>query len=63
MKAARISNRPAKLDTEKLKTVALKHRLLELRNCVEGLQVDEDASEEDEWRELKDEVAGALRDI
>ncbi len=63
MKAARISNRPAKLDTENLKTLALKHRRLELRNCFEGLRIDEDASQEDDWRELKDEVAGAIRDI
>ncbi len=45
MKAARISNRPAKLYTSKLKTV-------------EGLQLNEDASPEDEWRELKDAAAG-----
>ncbi len=55
MKAARIPKRPAKLDTSKLKTAALEH----LRNRFEGLQLDEDASPEDEWRELKDAVADA----
>ncbi len=59
MKAARISSRPAKLDKAKLKTVALEHLRLDLRNRFEGLQVDEDASPEDEWRELKDAVADA----
>ncbi len=54
MKAARISNRPAKLDTAKLKTVALEHLRLDLRNRFEGLQLDDDASPEDEWRELRD---------
>ncbi len=59
MKAARISNRPAKLDTAKLKTVAVEHLRLDLRNRFEGLQLDEDASSEDEWRKLKDAVADA----
>ncbi len=36
MKAARTSNRPAKLDTAKLKTVALEHLGLDLRNRFEG---------------------------
>ncbi len=44
MKASRIPNRPAQFDTAKLKTVAL-----DLRNRFEGLQLDEDASPEDEW--------------
>ncbi len=43
----------------KLKTVALEHLRLDLRNRFEGLQLDEDASPEDEWRELKDAVANA----
>ncbi len=59
MKAARIPNRPAKLDTSKLKTAALEHLRLDLRNRFEGLQLEEDASPEDEWRELKDAVADA----
>ncbi len=59
MKAARIPNRPAALDTSKLKTAALQHLRLDLRNRFEGLQLDEDASPEDEWRELKDVVADA----
>ncbi len=42
-----------------LKTVALEHHRLDLRNRSEGLQLDEDASPEDEWRELKDAVADA----
>ncbi len=52
MKAARISSRPDKLDTVKVKTVAL-------RNRFEGLQPDEDVFQEVEWRELKDAVADA----
>ncbi len=59
MKAARIPNRPAKFDTAKLKTAALEHLRWDLRNRFEGLQLDEDASLEDEWRELKDAVADA----
>ncbi len=59
MKAARISNRPAKFDTAKLKTVALEHLRLDLPNRFEGLQLNEDTSLEDEWRELKDAVAHA----
>ncbi len=49
MKAARIPNRQAKLDTSKLKTAALEHLRLDLRNRFEGLQLDEDASPEDGW--------------
>ncbi len=45
MKAARIPNRPAKVDTAKLKTAALKLLRLDLRNRFEGLQLDEDASQ------------------
>ncbi len=56
MKAARIPNRPAKFDTAMLETAALEHLRLDLRNCFEGLQLDEDASLEDGWRELKDAV-------
>ncbi len=63
MKAARISNRPAKLETLKLKTVPLEQFRLDLRNRFEGLQLDEDASPEDEWRELKDAFANASRRI
>ncbi len=59
MKAARISSPPAKLDTAKLKKVALEHLRQDLRNRFEGLQLDEDASPEDEWREFKDAVADA----
>ncbi len=53
MKAARISNRPAQLDMSKLKTEALEHFPLDLRNRFDGLQLDEDTPSEDEWRELK----------
>ncbi len=42
-----------------LKIVALEHLRLDLRNRFEGLQLDEDASPEDEWRELKDALADA----
>ncbi len=42
-KAARISNRPAKFDTAKLKTVKLEHLRLDLWSRFEGLQLDEDA--------------------
>ncbi len=38
---------------------ALEHLRLDLWNRFEGLQLDEDASPEDEWRELKDAVADA----
>ncbi len=48
VKTARIANRPAKLDTPKLKTVALEHPRLDPRNCFEVLQLYEDASPEDE---------------
>ncbi len=46
MKAARISNRRAKLNTVKVKTVALR---LDLRNRFEGLQLNKDASPKDKW--------------
>ncbi len=59
MKAARISNRPAKLDTAKLKTMALEHLQLDLRNRFEVLRLEEDVSPEDEWQELKDAIADA----
>ncbi len=59
MKAAHISNLPAKLDMAKLKTAALEHLRLDLRNRFEGFQLDKDAFLEDEWRELKDAVADA----
>ncbi len=41
MKVARISNRPAKLNTAKLKTAAQKHVRLNLWNRFECLQLDE----------------------
>ncbi len=59
MKAAHISNRPAKLDMAKLKTAALEPLRLDLRSRFEGLQLGEDASPEDEWRGLKEAVADA----
>ncbi len=59
MNAARIFTCPAKPDTEKLKIVALEHLRLDLRNRFEYLQLDEDASPEDKWREFKDAVADA----
>ncbi len=49
MKAVRISNHLAKLDTAKIKRVAPEHLRLYRRNRFEGLQLDEDASPEDEW--------------
>ncbi len=57
MKAARLSNRPAKLDTANSKTTALENLGLELWNRFDYLELDGDASLEDEWRELK----GAVR--
>ncbi len=39
MKAAHIPNRPAKLDTVKLKTASLEHLRLDLWNGFEGLQL------------------------
>ncbi len=62
MKAARNPNRPVKFDTAKLKTAALEHLRLDLRNRLEGLQLDEDASPEDEWRELKHAAADASQE-
>ncbi len=59
MKAAHMSNRPAKLDTAKLKTAALENLRLELRNCFEGMKLDEDACPEDECRWPNDTVAEA----
>ncbi len=59
IKATHTSNRPANLDTAKLKTAALEHLRLDLGNCSEGLQLDEDASPEGESRELKDAIADA----
>ncbi len=50
MKAARIPNRPAKLDTSKLKTAALEHLRLDLRNRFEGLQLDELAMSDIDFR-------------
>ncbi len=55
----RFSNSPAKLDTAKLNRVAQEHFRLDLRNRFEGLQLDEDASPVDEWRELKYAVTDA----
>ncbi len=46
--AARIFNRPSKLDTANMKRAVLEHLRLDLRNRFEGLQLDEDASPEDE---------------
>ncbi len=63
MKAARIPNRPAKLDTSKWKTAALEHLRLDLRNRFESFQFDEDSSPEDEWRELLDAVADASQTL
>ncbi len=51
MKAARLSNRPAKLDTANLTTTALENLGLELWNRFDDLELDGD-----EWRELKGEV-------
>ncbi len=59
MMAARISNHPTKLDTAMLKTVASEHIQLDLRNRFEGLHLNEDASPEDERRELKDAIKAA----
>ncbi len=61
MKTVRLSSRPAKLDTVKMKTAALENFRLDLRNQFEGLQLDEDASPEHEWREVKVVVADAYQ--
>ncbi len=50
-KAVRLSNRAAKLDTTKSKTTALENLRLELRSRFESLELDEDASSENELRE------------
>ncbi len=47
MKVTRISNCPARLNTAKLKKIALEHLRLDLQNRLEGLHVDEDASPEE----------------
>ncbi len=44
LEAALISNRTARLDTAKLKTVVLEHLRLDLRNRFEDLQLEEDTS-------------------
>ncbi len=44
MKAARRANRPTKSDTANLKTTALENLRQELRNHVEGLELDENVS-------------------
>ncbi len=59
MKTARISYRPAMLDTAKLKTAVLEHLRLNLRNRFEALQLDEDASPGKDCRELKIAIADA----
>ncbi len=50
IKAALISNLPAKFVTAKLKTVALEHLRLDVRNHFEGFVLEEDVSPEDEWQ-------------
>ncbi len=50
LKAARIPNHPAKFNMAKLKTAALEHLRMYLRNRFQGLHLDEDATPEDEWR-------------
>ncbi len=53
VKAAYLSNRPAKLDT------ALENCNLKLQNRFEGLKLDEDAFSEDERRKLKNVVVAS----
>ncbi len=53
-KVTRLSNRSVKRDATKLKITALENLPLELRRRFEGLELDDDASSEDEWREPKD---------
>ncbi len=48
MKAGRLCNRPVKLSAAKLKTTAVKNLRLELHNRFDGLELDENASPEDE---------------
>ncbi len=59
LKAAHISNRPAKLDTTKSKTTALENLRPELQNRIKGQELDDDASSENEFREFNDAVADA----
>ncbi len=56
---ARISNHPPKLGTANLKKTALDHLRLDLRNRLEGLELEGNTSPEDEWRDLKDTFADA----
>ncbi len=50
IKAAHLSNRPARGDTAKLKTKVLDKYLIKLQNRLEGLGLRWDDSPEDEWR-------------
>ncbi len=59
MKAARPSNLPAKFDTAKLKSTALRNRHLELRNRFEGLELNGGAFPKNEWWKHKDANAEA----
>ncbi len=59
MATALLSNCLAKISMAKLKTAVVKKLLLELRNRYRGLELNEDVSMEDEWRELKNAFAKA----
>ncbi len=48
MNAGRLCNRPAKISAAKLKTTVVKNLRLELQNRFDGLELDENASPEDE---------------
>ncbi len=62
MKAARRSNQPTKLDKANLKTMALENLRQELRNHVEGLELDGNVAPEDEWRGFKNAVTDASQE-
>ncbi len=59
MQAARLSNRPAKLVTAKLKTTELENLRLELQNRFKDLALNQNAFPQDEFRELKNDVTDA----
>ncbi len=59
MQAARLSNRPAKLVKAKLKTTELENLRLELQNRFKDLALKQNAFPQDDFRELKNDVADA----
>ncbi len=61
IRAARLSNRRAKLHTANLKTLALKSLRLKLRSRFEALELDVDASSKIEWQQLRSAIVEAFQ--